>query len=107
MANKLATNTAIFIASNQMWHEMKNIVLVTALLVIYLLLLGPYIIFTKANNIYQHWSPYNLELYRNLSHSYYQDDSFDSSTQTQTPLLRSRDLDSSKNLTLHDPGLAQ
>ena len=108
MANKLATNTAIFIASNQMWHEMKNIILVTALLAVYLLLLVPYIVFTKANNIYQHWAPYNLELYRNLSSSYYEDDSYNSTTSTTLPpLIRARSFgfDTKSNLTLHDPGL--
>ena len=104
VANKLATNTAIFIASNQMWHEMKNIILVTVLLIVYTLLLVPYITFTKSNLIYQHWSPYNLNLYRNLSTTYYEDESLDD-TDILEVSARSLGLDGPSNLTLHDPGL--
>ena len=92
----------MLMASNQMWHEMKNIVLISALMVLYILLLCPYIIMTKSNYIYQHWFPYDLELYRNLSTTYYEDES-PADTPTLAPIARSLDL--SPNLTLHDPGL--
>ena len=117
VANKLATNTAIFMASNQMWHEMKNIILVTVLLVVYTLLLVPYIAFAKSNLIYQHWFPYNLNLYRNLTTtclkedslsciptSYYEDEFLDD-TDILEVSARSLGLDGGNNLTLHEPGL--
>ena len=104
VANKLATNTAIFIASNQMWHEMKNIILVSVLLIVYMLLLVPYIAFTKSNGIYQYWSPYNLNLYRNLSTTSYGDISLDD-TDILEVSARSLGLDGTNNLTIHDPGL--
>ena len=106
VANKLATNTAMFIASNQMWHEMKNIVLVLSLFICYLLLVFPYIVFTKTNTILQHWKPYNLGLYRNLSKSYYEEESSIEDAQSRlTPLTRSIDMES--NITLHEPGFGE
>ena len=103
-ANKLATNTAMLMASNQMWHEMKNIVLISSLMILYIVLLGPYIILIKSNHIYQHWSPYDLELYRNLSTSYYEEES-PPNVSSLAPVSRSRDLAPTTNLTLHDPGI--
>ena len=103
-ANKLATNTAMLMVSNQMWHEMKNIVLISTLIILYILLLGPYIILIKTNHIYQHWAPYDLELYRNLSTSYYEEESPVNLT-SLAPVSRSRDLAPTTNLTLHDPGI--
>ena len=94
----------MLMASNQMWHEMKNIVLISTLTVLYILLLCPYIILTKSNQIYQHWAPYDLELYRNLSTSYYEEES-PADTAPLAPIARSEDLDVSTNLTLHDPGI--
>ena len=104
VANKLATNTAIFMAHNQMWHDMKHVFLMIALLLLYFVLLAPYIVFTKTNTIYQYWEPYELELYRNLSTTYYEDPSEDDSI---TPLSLARsfnDIETNTNLTLHDPG---
>ena len=103
-ANKLATNTAMLMASNQMWHEMKNIVLISSLIILYIILLGPYIILIKSNHIYQHWFPYDLELYRNLSTSYYEEES-PPNVSSLAPVSRSRDLAPTTNLTLHDPGI--
>ena len=94
----------MLMASNQMWHEMKNIFLICSLLVLYILLLSPYIILIKSNHMYQYWEPYDLELYRNLSTSYYEDDS-PADTATLAPIARSHDLLPNTNLTLHDPGL--
>ena len=103
IANKLATNTAIFMAQNQMWLEMKNILLMVALLVIYALFLGPYIVFTKTNHIYQYWDPYDLELYRNLSNTYYEDESHEESITNTARLARShQDIEDNTNLTLHN-----
>ena len=48
-----STHTAFFFANAHLWNELKNVMLVSTLLIIYLVALAPYIIRTKVDQIAQ------------------------------------------------------
>lgn len=50
---KFSTHTAFFFANAHLWNELKNVMLISVLLIMYLLLLGPYIVRTKVDQITQ------------------------------------------------------
>ena len=92
-----------------MWHELRNVLMVTILLMLYIILWVPYIIMVKADQIRQHWSPYDLDIYRNLTHTYYQEEAPVGTTTvepTDDMMIKTRHhlVDPETNLTLHDPG---
>ena len=92
-----------------MWHELRNVLMVTILLMLYIILWVPYIIMVKADQVRQQWSPYDLDVYRNLTHTYYQEEAPIETTTpdpSEEPLIKTRHhlVDPETNLTLHDPG---
>ena len=92
-------SNTVFLASNQLWHELRTVLLTTVLLVLYLLLLLPNIVLIKVDQIRQDWAPYDLGLYRNLSTSYYQEEA---ASVDETGAGRREE--GNTNLTLHQTG---
>ena len=75
---------------------------------LYIILWVPYIIMVKADQIRQKWSPYDLDIYRNLTHTYYQEEAPMETTTLEPPegkLIKTRHhmVDPETNLTLHHP----
>ena len=50
---RFSTNTAFFFANAHLWNELRNVMLVLCLLVVYLLFIGPYVVRTKYDQIKQ------------------------------------------------------
>ena len=50
---KFSTHTAFFFANAHLWNELKNVMMISILLIFYLFLLGPYIVRTKVDQIFQ------------------------------------------------------
>jgi len=107
--NKIASHTNAFLTSNQVWHELRNILMVMILLMLYLVLWVPYIVMAKGDQVRQQWQPYPMEVYRNLTHSYYEETppvmaevELDESGEPQARQLDQ--VETEANLTLHDPG---
>jgi hypothetical protein len=50
---KFSTHTAFFFANAHLWNELRNVMLVSALLILYLVFMTPYIVRVKVDQILQ------------------------------------------------------
>ncbi|TRY77226.1 hypothetical protein TCAL_10565 [Tigriopus californicus] len=65
---KFSTHTAFFFANAHLWNELKNVMLISVLLIMYLVLMGPYVVRTKVDQITE---VYDYDYYRNLTLPHY------------------------------------
>ena len=50
---KFSTHTAFFFHNAHLWNELRNVMLVTVLLIVYLVFMAPYVVRVKVDQIMQ------------------------------------------------------
>ena len=50
---KFSTHTAFFFHNAHLWNELRNVMLVTALIIVYLVCMAPYVVRVKVDQIMQ------------------------------------------------------
>merc|ERR1719414_2482472 len=64
---KFSTHTAFFFHNAHLWNELRNVLLVTVLLIVHLVFMSPYVVRVKVDQIVQ---GYDYDYYEKLQHAY-------------------------------------